>query len=61
STTEPLGDPASGNTSAISIPSANSEYLLVRINTSSDGHPNWQKSVDVYLRSGTIVGIEREN
>jgi hypothetical protein len=60
-TTEPLADAASSNTPAVTIPSDNSDYLLVRINTSSDGHPNWKKSVDLYLRNGSVVGIEREN
>ena len=61
-TTEPLASATtSSNTPAITIPSDNSEYLVVRINTSSEGHPNWEKSVDVYLRNGSVVGIEREN
>jgi hypothetical protein len=58
---EAIGSPANSEAPSIKVPATGSEYMLVRINTVSQGHPNWEKSVDVYLRNNAIVGIERVN
>jgi hypothetical protein len=63
-TSESLGEPAVSGTPTFSIPADSSPFLLVRIQTSSEGHPNWEKSVYVYIRNDAtkqVVGIERSN
>ena len=63
-TTEKLSESSSSDLSSIPVPNHEAEYLLARIRTKSEAHPNWAKSVDVYVRNGsakTVVGIEREN
>ena len=65
STTEPIAGAGETTSPAIPVPPDAANYLKVRIETVSAAHPNWQKSVDVYLRSDgttrTVVGIERTN
>ena len=60
----PLGE-ASGEARhpALEIPSADAEFLMVRIRTRA-AEPAWDKAVDVFLRNDrtppSLVGIERE-
>ena len=64
STTRAIASAGQSNDSALSIPQDDAQYLMVKIETIADGQPNWQKTVDVYLRqdgSRKIVGIERQN
>lgn len=56
-----LGPEASSEGPQIPVPSSDADYLMVRIRTIHPDQPNWKKSVDVYLRNGEVVGIEREN
>ena len=56
-----LGPEATTSNPQIPAPSSNAEYLMVRVRTIHPDQPNWKKSVDVYLRNGQVVGIEREN
>jgi len=44
----------------VPLPDSNPPYLMVRIRTNSPTEDSWRKAVDVYLRAGTLVGIERE-
>jgi hypothetical protein len=63
-TSEPLAASGVADTPSISIPADDSAYLLVRIQTKSEGQPKWQKNLDVYIRNTatkSVVGIEREN
>jgi hypothetical protein len=37
---------------------------MVRVRTLAPGRPEWQKAVDVFVRTageGTVVGIDRES
>ncbi len=63
-TTSSIAGAETSNSAAFDIPTDNSGYLLARVETNSEGHPNWQKSVDVYIRNAaakTVVGIDRTN
>jgi hypothetical protein len=55
----PLGEVARGAVPALAIPDTADEYRMVRIRTRAS-EPLWAKAVEVYLRGGRIVGIERE-
>jgi hypothetical protein len=55
----PLGAAATAAAPALAVPSGAGEYVMVRIRTRA-AEPNWTKAVDVYLRAGKLVGIERE-
>jgi hypothetical protein len=51
-------------TTAVALPLARPEYLMVRLRTLSAAEAAWRKAVDVYLRSAgdaAVVGVEREN
>jgi hypothetical protein len=56
----PLGELARVAEPALAIPDTADEYRMVRIRTRAP-EPLWAKAVEVYLRGGRIVGIEREN
>ena len=44
---------------AVPVPATGDPYLMVRLRTVS-AEPAWSQAVDVYLRDGSVVGIERE-
>jgi hypothetical protein len=44
----------------IPLPDSGGSDLMLRLRTDSESVPSWRKAVDVYLRSGRLVGIERE-
>ncbi|MCI0553949.1 MAG: hypothetical protein L0287_23625, partial [Anaerolineae bacterium] len=59
-----LTNSGTSDTPSLSIPATDSGYLMVRVQTTSENHPEWQKAVDVYIRNDStksVVGIEREN
>jgi hypothetical protein len=62
---EPIGGVQSLSSPSLPLPQDASPYVMVWIQTLDPNQPNWKKSVDIYIRSGStnksIVGIEREN
>ncbi|MGH9336857.1 MAG: hypothetical protein ACRD21_24210, partial [Vicinamibacteria bacterium] len=56
----PIGEAGRRGEPSIPLPEGSSEYRVVRIRSLSATEPHWNKAVDVYLRGGAIVGIERE-
>ncbi|HVR69827.1 MAG TPA: hypothetical protein VMT87_03195 [Vicinamibacteria bacterium] len=56
----PLGAAATTTARELAVPAAEGDFRMVRIRTRAD-EPGWAKAVDVYLRGGKLVGIEREN
>jgi hypothetical protein len=56
----PLGAPSQSVATEIAVPASGGEYRMARIRTRA-AEPNWMKTVDVYLRGGGLVGVEREN
>jgi hypothetical protein len=56
----PLGASGRAPDTRIPVPDSDAPYLMVRIRTDSPTENSWRKAVDVYLRAGTLVGIERE-
>jgi hypothetical protein len=55
----PLDARGATESESIPLPASDSEHVMVRIRTQST-EPAWSKAVQVYLRSGKLVGIERE-
>jgi hypothetical protein len=55
----PLGPAGTSGATELTVPPGGGEYRMVRIRTSGP-EPAWAKAVDVYLRGGRLVGIERE-
>jgi hypothetical protein len=56
----PLGPAAVSTATELPVPAAGAEYRMVRLRTRGNVAA-WAKAVDVYLRGGSVVGIEREN
>jgi hypothetical protein len=56
----PLGAPSQSVATEIAVPASGAQYRMARIRTRA-AEPNWMKTVDVYLRGGGLVGVEREN
>ncbi|HEY7697368.1 MAG TPA: hypothetical protein VIE88_03090, partial [Vicinamibacteria bacterium] len=56
----PLGASGRALEEKIPLPASDSTDLMVRIRTDSPTEPSWRKAVDVFLRAGSLVGIERE-
>jgi hypothetical protein len=56
----PLGAPARAPQARVPLPPSTAAYVMVRLRTHGPVAP-WAKTVDVYLRDGALVGIEREN
>jgi hypothetical protein len=62
--TEPIGGVGRAGTPSLTLPDERPEYLMVRVRTLAPGRPEWQKAVDVFVRTageGTVVGIDRES
>jgi hypothetical protein len=56
----PQGTPGTTRERAVPLPPAgDAVYLVVRLRTTS-AEPAWRQAVDVYLKDGAVVGIERE-
>jgi hypothetical protein len=56
----PLAPVSRSAETEIAIPPSSGPYLMVRIRTRA-AEARWARAVEVYLRDGQIVGIEREN
>jgi hypothetical protein len=55
----PLGAPGRSQGRAVPVPAGDEPYRVVRLRTVGP-EPAWRQAVDVYLRGGAVVGIERE-
>jgi hypothetical protein len=55
----PRGAPGRTRERAVPLPAPSDPYLVVRLRTVSVV-PAWRQAVDVYLKDGAVVGIERE-
>jgi hypothetical protein len=57
----PIAGAAGRTTEAtVPVPSADAPIVVVRLTADSDV-PGWRRSVDVFVRDGTVVGIDRED
>ena len=54
-----LGAPGRSARPGVPLPASGDTLMVVRLRTVS-AEPNWRRAVDVFLRDGTVVGIERE-
>ncbi|HSF19070.1 MAG TPA: hypothetical protein VLK65_26325 [Vicinamibacteria bacterium] len=57
---DPVGSKGETRSARIAIPESAADYLMARIHTRSAGQPLWGLAVDVYIRNGAVIGIDRE-
>jgi hypothetical protein len=55
----PLEQPRTASGTALAMPAPGAGYRMARIRSRA-AEPAWRKAVDVFLRGGAVVGVDRE-